>query len=178
MFQKWFQGTLFGCLSCHCAVLPAYHNLPFGSGGKFSVVRLLRLSRFKLEQWSPSHHQEGCGLGEQECNSFWLTKIACLSTEGSKLLRISPIFITGSRDHHQPPSPSEPEKRVWSWHVTQVLPAFLFFVDMSYLSQLLSNSWMGNLPSSVHHWERIKLVLNFTAPKLSKKHLQSCCFTK
>lgn len=32
---------------------------------------------------------------------------------------------------------------------------------MSYLSQLIqSNSWMGNLPSSVHHWERIKLVLN------------------
>lgn len=188
--RRWFQGTL--CLAvlavrvCCTTCLAQYFPFVFGvATANFSVVRLLGLSRFRREQRNPSHHQEGCGFGEQEYNFFWLTKIAGLSTESSKLLGISPVLITGSRDHHQPPSPSEPGKRMEcnrarSWHVTRVLSAFLFSVgwDMSRISQLLSNSCMGDLSSSIHHWERIKLVLNFTTWKLSKNHLQFRCFAK
>lgn len=126
---RWFQGTL--CLSVLAARVSCTtclaQSFPFGfrvAMANFSVVRLLRLSTFRLEQRNPSHHQEGCGFGEQECNFFWLTKIAGLSTESSKLLGISPVLITGSRDHHQPPSPSESGKRgecdgAQSLHMTQ-----------------------------------------------------------
>jgi len=108
-------NTLFSCLICQgvlCYLLSTEFPFVIGvAAANFSVVRLLRLSRFKLEHRNSSHHQEGCGFGEQEYNFFRLTKIAGLSTESSKLLGISPVLVTGSRDHHQPPSPSESGER-------------------------------------------------------------------
>lgn len=129
--HNWFQATLrLAVLSIRVRWTTWFaQNFSFGFGvasANFSVARLIKLSRFRLEQRNQLHHQEGCGFGDQEYTFFWLTKIAGLSTESSKLLGISPVLIAGSRDHHQPPSPSEPGKRrecnrVQSWHTTWVL---------------------------------------------------------
>lgn len=113
---KGFQGTLGLVVLAvreHCATcLAQYFPVIFRvATANFPVVGLLGLSSVRLEQRNPSHHQKGCGFGEQEYYFLWLTKITGLSAESSELLGVSPVLITGSRNHHKPPPPAEPGKR-------------------------------------------------------------------